>query len=274
MIASKGRVLMKSTRLLRRLATALALFGVLTAPWGPAAHAAEPQAKDRPLRVMSWNIGYTWTNGVLDYPAVAEAIQAADPDVVGVQEILRGCGDRYGYDDQVAILADLLDMHVYFSPVQADSAQGEGEPRCQLGNAVFSRYPILEADYKILPWSLVYRRGLQDVLVNVRGVPVRVYNTHLQNNPTSPQAKQDRTDQVRAVLAHAGELEEATVLTGDLNANPDWSEIQPLFGVFHDSGWPAGTAVLGTRWASAVSTTDLWREGCRVYPAGESLPRL
>jgi hypothetical protein len=41
----------------------LALFGVF---WGQGAQADEPQASDRPVRVMSWNIGYAWTNGVLD----------------------------------------------------------------------------------------------------------------------------------------------------------------------------------------------------------------
>jgi endonuclease/exonuclease/phosphatase family metal-dependent hydrolase len=177
-----------------------ALFGDF---WGQGAQAEEPQAPNRPVRVMSWNIGYTWTNGVLDYPAVAKAIKASSPDVVGVQEILRGCGDRYGYDEAAR------------------------------------RGRRLEADYKILPWTLDYQRGVQDLLVNVRGVPLRIYNTHLQNNPTSPQAKQDRTDQVRAILAYAGELEEPTVLTGDLNSNPDWSEIRPWFGVFGDS-WVAG----------------------------------
>ncbi|GAA5039327.1 endonuclease/exonuclease/phosphatase family protein [Actinopolymorpha pittospori] len=167
---------------------------------------------------------------------------------------------------RLVVLADLLDMHAYFSPVQEDSSQGEGLPRCQIGNAVFSRYPILEADCEILPWTLDYQRGVQDLLVNVRGAPLRIYNTHLQNNPTSPQAKQDRTDQVRAILACAGELEEPTVLTGDLNSNPDWSEIQPLFGVFGTVGLPAATVGPGTRWTVGASTTCCTRatSGCGV----------
>lgn len=242
---------MKTRKALRRLAVMGGLFALFGVFWGQGAQAEEPQAPNRPVRVMSWNIGYTWTNGVLDYPAVAKAIKASSPDVVGVQEILRVCGDRYGYDDQVAVLADLLDMHAYFSPVQEDSSQGEGLPRCQIGNAVFSRYPILEADYEILPWTLDYQRGVQDLLVNVRGSTTPTCRT------TRPVRRRSRTAPTRYARSWPMRANSKNPRFSPATSTPTLTGARSSRCLVCSPtvGLPAATVGLGTRWTVDASTT-------------------
>jgi endonuclease/exonuclease/phosphatase family metal-dependent hydrolase len=82
------------------------------------------------------------------------------------------------------------------------------------------------------------QRGLLEALVKVRGVRLRVYGTHLQHNsPTSENGRAQRRPQVAAILG--GTAESAGVphaLVGDLNAEPQSPEMQPLLDRFEVPG--------------------------------------
>jgi endonuclease/exonuclease/phosphatase family metal-dependent hydrolase len=256
----------------------LAALAVLALP-ATALAQSEPQAVDRPLKVMSYNVQFGFPGQgtpVTDIHRAAAVIRAEDPDVVGIQEILRGCGGRYAFTDQVAQLAEATGMHVSFGPWETDDSQGEGLPRCQNGGAVLSKRPFRSETYRILPWTQIYQRGMNDVSIKFRGVNVRIYNTHLQNSQGgSPAAAKDRADQVNAILAHAGALEEPTILLGDFNAEPTAPELAPIFETFQDAwaiggdGTPGYTldAVNPTRRIDYVLTSpDIGVERARVLP--------
>jgi len=52
-----------------------------------------------------------------------------------------------------------------------------------VSRAILSDFPILESRNTLLPRTgKNEQRGLLEALINVRGVPLRVFNTHLQHN--------------------------------------------------------------------------------------------
>lgn len=197
---------------------------------------AQPQAIDRPLAVMTYNIHHgVGVDDRLDLDRIAAVIQDSGAGVVGLQEVDNHWSSRSNFEDQARLLAERLGMHyVYAANLDLEPAE-PGQPRRQYGTAILSKYPILESENTLLPRPQGgEQRGLLEALVNVRGVPVRVYNTHLQHN-----SQVERTAQVAAIMEHIGETEEPSILVGDLNARPDAPEMQPLYTRFDDA-WVEG----------------------------------
>ena len=93
------------------------------------------------LRVLSYNI-HKCIGGVdrrYDPTRVVEVIHRLDPDVVMLQEVDDGV-PRSNHDRQVDVLGEQLGMHyrTWFPNVEV---RGGGH----YGNAILSRYPILES---------------------------------------------------------------------------------------------------------------------------------
>ncbi|WP_162448251.1 endonuclease/exonuclease/phosphatase family protein [Phytoactinopolyspora mesophila] len=262
-------------RILRRLivptavtlitASAVAYAGASTTSTDPAV-AAGP--KDIPLRVMSYNIGHArGVDGDVSVHRVAHRIAESGAEVVALQEVDVHWSTRSDLRDQAAELADLLDMHVYFAPIYSfepgydpENPGGEdnipappGAQQRAFGLAVLSEYPIVSAQNHDLTrrvgrgpdrGEVKPIHGFADVTVNVKGVHVRVFSTHLQAGAT--QLGTDiRTAQVAEMLDIVGDDPANAVLMGDLNAaiEPDSvvyrPEILPLFDVFTDA-WEKG----------------------------------
>lgn len=68
------------------------------------------------LRIMSYNIQHgAGMDDVIDLDRQAAVIQAALPDIVGLQEV-DSCVKRSGYINEAAVLAGKLGMHATFGP--------------------------------------------------------------------------------------------------------------------------------------------------------------
>jgi endonuclease/exonuclease/phosphatase family metal-dependent hydrolase len=189
------------------------------------ASATTPEAPDRPLRVMSFNIHHgAGTDDRLDLPRIAQVIRESEVDVVGLQEVDRHWSARSDFVDQAAWLARELNMHVaYGANLNLDPLQ-PGEPRRQYGTAILSNAPILAWDNTFLPrFGDHEQRGLLHAFINLRGVPVHVYNTHLQHNDAA-----ERLVQAKAIKGLIGTPDASVILLGDLNATPDAPEIRTL----------------------------------------------
>ncbi len=209
------------------------------APATAAAAAApgDPAAKARAVTVASYNIHHgVGVDGRLDLERIAREVRATGADVVGLQEVDRHWGARSDFRDQAAELARMLRMHVvYGANLDLDPLE-PGQPRRQYGTAVLSDRPILEHRNTFLPRSEgKEQRGLLEVLVNVRGVPLRVFNTHLQHD-----SQAERLQQVAAVREIIGAPSESVVLVGDLNAQPGTPEIAGLLEDLVDAWEAAG----------------------------------
>jgi len=124
-------------------------------------------------------------------------------------------------------------MHVVYGANLDLAPPAEGQPRRQYGTAILSRHPILRWTNTLLPKGnpAEEQRGLLTAVVNVRGVQVRVMNTHLQHD-----SAESRGLQARVVADAVVASKEPVVLTGDLNAPPDAPEITTLTAHLRDGG--------------------------------------
>ena len=230
------------------LAACMAGFSAAAPAWAQ----SEPQAKERPLRVMSYNIKHGMTNATcpqppripgqppfpdcqLDLQASIDVIRAQDPDIVGMQEIDRFWA-RSAYLDEPAVIAAGLGMNHYcYAPNLDHGPDTHSLVPHQYGTLIVSRFPILECSNTLLRRvGNTEQRGLLGALVNVRGVPLQFYTTHLH---TVQADRLLQTADIAAVIdaAPAG----PKVLVGDLNARSTFTttvpEMIPIYERFADA---------------------------------------
>lgn len=220
------------------LAAVLTLFTLTLAPTSSVASAeSAPAAPDRPAVVLSFNIHHgASADNVLDLQRIADLIRDQGADIAGLQEVDNHWGDRSEFVDQANWLAKELNMHVvYGANLDLDPAN-PGEARRQYGTAILSDAPILNWDNTLLPWIKGEQRGLLRAKINVRGVPLQVYNTHLEHTNF-----EERNAQVQAIKTIIGTPSDSVIVTGDMNATPDAPEIADLVDGLVDA-WEAGGA--------------------------------
>jgi endonuclease/exonuclease/phosphatase family metal-dependent hydrolase len=176
----------------------------------------DPEGLGFPVRVMSYNVhqGYG-ISGSQDLEALARTVEAADADIVALQEVSRGWVIDTSAD-MVTWLAQRLNMPYVWGPT-ADALWG---------NAILSRYPIEQVQIHAMPNNEAVRpaRGFIDATLNIGGQPLNVIATHLHHIGADGVL---RVPQVQALLA-AWAQRPATIVLGDLNALPDSPEMQLL----------------------------------------------
>jgi endonuclease/exonuclease/phosphatase family metal-dependent hydrolase len=185
---------------------------------GPAVSAGSGSSKGAALRIVSFNIEY----GIRVDSAIA--VLAGEPalrnaDVILLQEV----------DDQgTRRVADTLGMrYVYYPSVFRYNTHRD------LGNAIMSRWPIVEDRKLILPHLARITHGQRAATaatIRVGDALVRVYSLHL--GTMAGLAPAARRDQLQAVLADAARYPRV-VIGGDLN-DPG------IAGIARDQGyvWP------------------------------------
>lgn len=189
-------------------------------------------ATDDPVRVMTYNIHSSYdTDGRFDIGEIASVIEASRATVVGLQEVPRGRLIS-GVSDQVLLLQQRLGFeHVAFF--------GTTDP--SWGNAVLSRFPILDVEKTYLPLEgTPLRRGYLGVNLQTPSGPVLFISTHLQhiNDPDfheeDPEADLYPVHhaQIATILQTWGGAEPA-VMVGDFNARPGWAQVEEIV----EAGW-------------------------------------
>jgi len=225
------------------IALAWAFLLALALPGDEAA--ARRAAPDRGLRVMSYNMHVgIGSDRRLDLQRTASALRDSGADVVALQEVDVHWSSRSDFEDQARVLAEELGMHLFFAPIYSFDPLETGQPRREYGLAVLSRYPILDAENHAITRLSTQSQspspqpapGFPEVVLNVRGVKVHVYNTHLDYR-RDPAVRRMQVDDMLAVMA---EDEGPKVLMGDLNAPPDAPELTRLQSALSDSWTVAG----------------------------------
>jgi len=197
----------------------------VVAVWVCGVH-GEPDQADQPtqLRILCYNIHYgQGTDGRYDVKRLAAVIKKTKPDLVALQEVDVGV-KRSGRVHQARRLGELTGMAVRFGPTQ--HYQGG-----LYGNAVLSRFPILDVVIHPLPYTestaqrITYPRGAIAVTVRApNGKPLRFISTHFQHN-----VPEDRLAEAKAInKLFAGDDKVPTILAGDMNATPDSEPIREL----------------------------------------------
>ncbi|MFI8306142.1 endonuclease/exonuclease/phosphatase family protein [Streptomyces sp. NPDC085927] len=231
-------------RPVRGVTVTAALAAVLCATAAPAtasgAGAPGADAPAVPLRVATYNIhAGAGEDGVFDLDRTAQALRDLNADVVGLQEVDVHWGDRSDFVDEARALAGKLGMRVFFAPIyDLDPPAGGGERR-QYGVAVLSRHPVIEAEnHEITRLSTqtpdpvpAPMPGFAEVTVNVKGVHVHVYSTHLDHRADPSVREAQVADMLDVLAADRG----PKILVGDFNAEATAPELAPLWQRLRDA---------------------------------------
>ncbi|WP_432193008.1 endonuclease/exonuclease/phosphatase family protein [Streptomyces sp. bgisy027] len=191
------------------------------------------------MRVVTWNLWWRFGPWAERQKAILAVLKDLRPDAVGLQEVWSARGENLA-----EWLAGELGLHWTWA-ASDDSGRWQrriGEPGVEVGNAVLSRWPVIEQDILRLPApeSLYDGRLAFYARLATPTHEVPFFTTHLTSGPS---ASAVRSAQVTAlaefVAAHRQGTDFPPVSTGDFNAWPDSDEIR-LFG-----GYKTAPAVPG-----------------------------
>lgn len=186
------------------------------------------------VRVVSFNIQHgTDDRGRPALDRVGAVLAGLRPDLVGLQEVDQGFGERSGWADQAAVLAERLGLEAVFLPT---ITRGRGG----YGNAILSRFPVLEADLGPLPTRDTEEdRAVIRALVETPDGPLHMLNTHLNHLPWDGAGRERQLTAIGRFVKRLRTSSPApVVLTGDFNAPPGRGELVPLRRVLNDA-WTA-----------------------------------
>ncbi|MFD0697572.1 endonuclease/exonuclease/phosphatase family protein [Paenibacillus sp. GCM10027628] len=161
--------------------------------------------------IMTFNIHHgEGLDGKVNLYRIAEFLKKQHADVIALQEV-----DRYrlrsGYVDQALELAQLLGMHVCFS---ASLSYSVG----QYGNAILSRYPIVNSARTLLPGDKE-RRSVLTATLHVGSEDIHIADTHLGLST------EDRTVQMKQISEILAPIQGPLIIAGDFNTDKDPSSL-------------------------------------------------
>lgn len=193
------------------------------------------------LTALTLNIhGGRTKAGVLDLERVAAELRAWDADVALLQEVDRG-RERSDNVSQAEWLGDRLDLD------WAYGATRQLRPGSS-GNAVLSRFPVVDTRLRSLPRQPgLLRRGLVQLTADVGGREVDVISTHLDH--VSPAARRAQATAVAGVVRRS---DRPVLLGGDLNTETGLPPLAILDRAGLTDPWP----VSGTGSGLTVPSAD------------------
>jgi endonuclease/exonuclease/phosphatase family metal-dependent hydrolase len=198
----------------------LAVTLLLTVGWvGFASAPPVPQPGEGfPLRAFNYNLQMGFDiDGVHAVGRQAELLAEQRPDVVALQEVSRGWLLNAS-TDVLPTISERLGMPYVFAPA-ADRVWG---------NAIVSRYPVIESAYELLPRSgSAMQRSVLWAVIDVSGTPVTFVATHLQHVEGQTDVRRAQAEVVARVVRDHVEAGRPVVLLGDMNAEPGAAELAP-----------------------------------------------
>ena len=155
----------------------------------------------------------------IDFDLIADTIKNCGADIIGLQEI-RGEGPCEDYTDQAKILSEKTGFYYYFA--EAIKVGGTSP----YGNAILSRFPILNAETIAIPDPEVkkYKDSYETRCILKAKIDVacglNVLVSHFGLN------KDEQKNAVNAVLENLPD--EKSVFMGDLNMKPRNRILKPI----------------------------------------------
>jgi len=155
-----------------------------------------------PLTVATYNIhSAVGTDGVFDPARIAAVLDEINADVIALQEVPLG-------GSQQADVLDLLRQRTGFHSVSGPTMECAER---SYGNAVLSRYPLVDSHRIDLSFGSREPRGAVDADINCHGHMLRVVATHLGLSPA------ERRHQIRRLLQAFDTDNAPVILMGDVN---------------------------------------------------------
>ena len=207
---------------------------------------APPAAAKRILSVMTYNIHVgVGMDKKLDLQRIANIIDAARPDLVGLQEVDRGVKRTEG-KDEIAELAEMTGMEYAFAP-NLDYQGGK------YGVAILSRFPIKKTEHQMFENKReAERRGMLRVEVEVDGKTLNFVTTHLDY-----QFEDGRLFETEQMLKFLESVKGPVIVVADLNDEPTGSAYKLMRTKFDDA------------WVKSGEKTDGFS-----YPADKAVKRI
>ena len=202
---------------------------------------------------MTWNVWWRFGPWEQRQAAIISTLKAERADVICLQEVWASDSG----EDQAAIVADAIGFHHARTPTPF----WEG---FSFGNAVLSRWPILDAQTIPLPdpSGKASHRSLLLATVDAPFGPLQVVSTHIEFRFDRSATREVQTRALARIVAESRNDPETSfpvVIGGDFNAMPHADELRHLFGasapevpnlIFHDAWALAGDGGPGHTWSS------------------------
>lgn len=172
------------------------------------------------IRVATWNLRWQFGDHEARQPAITSTLESVGADVIGVQESWPG---------QVTRLGEHLGFEQTWVGNRPEEAPDDDERG--MGNAVLSRWPILDVEHRFLDdgRGRMYRTVLGTLIETPFGV-LPFFTTHLNHGFDETEVRQAQLLEICEFVEglRVGDL--PPVLVGDFNAVPDSDEIRRMNG--------------------------------------------
>jgi endonuclease/exonuclease/phosphatase family metal-dependent hydrolase len=163
------------------------------------------------IKVVTYNIQFgKGQDGRIDLQRTIDTLKELDADIVSLQEVERYSA-RSGFQDQVYVIAQALEMNATFYPSLS-------YPGLYYGNVILSRFPIKESTHLLFNGRNEQRSA---ILANIQigeGQTIHVLNTHLGLN------KEERARDIERIYGLLQTIDAPIIVTGDLNSTPSKQE--------------------------------------------------
>lgn len=199
------------------------------------------------LRVLTWNIWWRFGPWEDREPAILRTLAEVDADIVALQEV---------WGDDAGSLAEKIAGHLGYQQVFASSMNIRG---FKFGNALLSRWPIVDSDFTMLYGEAETGEGRLALFAEVEGPRGRIpaFSTHLNWKYEHSHVRQRQVADLARFVDQQRPWTYPPIVCGDFNAEPESDEIRMLTGlttcpvdglVFHDAWIVAGNRAEGMTW--------------------------
>ena len=210
------------------------------------------------MRIVTWNLWWRFGPWQARQKAILTALRELRPDLVGLQEVWAADGENLA-----EWLAGELGLHCAWaaSPAPERWRRRIGDPTVDIGNAVLSRWPVVDRDMLPLPAPADTDDGRLALYARLAGPghDIPFFTTHFTS---AVHASAVRCRQVAALAEfvdrHRGDTPFPPVVTGDLNAWPDSDEIRLLGGYKTAPAVPRQVLLDAWEYADPAAPSATW----------------
>lgn len=181
------------------------------------------------VRLATWNLWWRFGDWRARRPAIGTELRTLQADVIGLQEVWSSPKTNFAEE-----LAQALNYQCVFapSPLPQKWQNRIGDSSIAIGNAILSRWPIIQTTSIRLPAGEAADEGRMGVMARI-GAPggeLPFFTAHLNSGwAQSTIRTQQLTTLGRSMLGQPPAAY-PPVLCGDFNADPDFDEIRALSG--------------------------------------------
>lgn len=169
-----------------------------------------PRSEPVNVKVMSYNLHKAEKgNGVLDLESIAQEIEEAEAEIIGLREAGSSLSYPNHFNEQTKLLAKRLDMfYVDTATLGYDSPKKENGKKVN-GTAILSKHPIMDGvNHPFSTMDNQEQQGVMEAIINVKGTELHIYNTHLELDA------EKRPSQFQKVTEMTGKSEGPKVIMG------------------------------------------------------------